>query len=482
MTRTRTGGVLLGLSLVAVSLSAVDLRLAVTAPVTALLAGLWLDRLRTAVLGFAATLGTGAVLAAVVPSPIAAGSRLVAVAVFGGMLPWLVGLVWRQSRELVRTGWERAAHLERAQWLAAEQARMRERARIAQDMHDALGHDLSLLALRAGALTLAADLPERHRAAAGDLRAGAAAAVARLGEVIGVLRTDADPAPARPAGTDVADLVAGAATSGLDVRLVVEGDPAGGPLPEHAVYRVVQEALTNVAKHAPDAATTVRIAYPPDGVEVEVVNEVAASGPRRGGRGGPRTAPKPGGYGLAGLRERVRLAGGTFTAGPHDGGFAVVARLPRTAVATEASTSTATAAASTPVSTPTTEPSPTSGHLRRARRRVGRAVLAAAVVPLLTFTVLTGVLWGWSFHVTGQAVLDRHSYAALRVGQTRAEIGALLPRRQAPQPPPAPRPPGEGVTCEYYAMTRNPFDNRSGDAYRLCFRAEVLITLDTLTW
>ncbi|WP_228985509.1 histidine kinase, partial [Streptomyces sp. DH12] len=105
---------------------------------------------------------------------------------FGGVLPWRGGRYWRQSRELTAAGWLRAARLEEKQRFAEERARLRERARIAQDMHDSLGHELSLLALRAGVLQVAPDLPERHRAAAADLRAAAADATDRLHRIIGV--------------------------------------------------------------------------------------------------------------------------------------------------------------------------------------------------------------------------------------------------------------------------------------------------------
>ncbi|WP_460917086.1 sensor histidine kinase [Plantactinospora veratri] len=142
---------------------------------------------------------------------------------FGGVFPWLVGRYHRQHRALVLAGWEQADLLEREQRGAAERVRMRERARIAQDMHDSLGHDLSLIALRAGALEVAADLDERHRRAAGELRASVALATDRLRQVIGVLRDDAEPAPTRPPGEQVDDIVARARAAGMAVRLVVEG-------------------------------------------------------------------------------------------------------------------------------------------------------------------------------------------------------------------------------------------------------------------
>ncbi|QFG19815.1 histidine kinase [Actinomadura sp. WMMB 499] len=108
-----------------------------------------------------------------------------------GVLPWLMGRYWRQYRELVRAGWERAERLEREQRIIAERERLRERARIARDMHDSLGHELALIAVRAGALQVADGLTERHRRAAAELRAGAAEATEHLREIIGVLREDA---------------------------------------------------------------------------------------------------------------------------------------------------------------------------------------------------------------------------------------------------------------------------------------------------
>ncbi|GAA1394163.1 hypothetical protein GCM10009639_27960 [Kitasatospora putterlickiae] len=283
--------------------------------------------------------------------------------------------------------------------------------------------------------------------------------------MIGVLRDETDAHAARgPADAGVPQLVAEAAAAGLDVRLTVTGEPDGLPrAAEHAAYRVVQEALTNVAKHAPGAPVAVRVGYSPDGAVVRVVN-----GPPPGG-GSP--GPVTGGRGLIGLAERVRLAGGTFGHGPRDdGGFEVRARLPR---------------AGAPAGGP--EPLPVSvspaGELRRARRRVGRMMAAVVLVPLTVALVLTAVLRGWTIQVTGRSVLDPADYASLRVGQDRATVQRFLPERQFPYHPSVGNPPpgGEGVTCEYYAMTAETFnDDRSGDAYRLCFRNDVLISLDAL--
>ncbi|MFD0280009.1 sensor histidine kinase [Kitasatospora sp. NPDC127111] len=455
----------------------------------AFLAGRRMERVRPAVVVLAVMVVLGVVAAVAVPAWMVPGTSFLSLLVCAGMAPWMVGRFWRQSQELVRAGWERAERLEREQRLVAEQARLRERARIAQDMHDALGHDLSLIALRAGALKLAPDLAEPHREAAREIRAGAGAAVERLAEVIGILRDPADDAPSRgPADAGVAQLVEESAAAGLDVRLIVTGEAGGLPrAAEHAAYRVVQEALTNAAKHAPGASVTVRVAHAPDGARVRVVNGPppvgrSAAGPSssRPGTGSPGTGspgtgspvtPVGGGCGLIGMAERVRLVGGTLRHGPGgDGtGFEVAVYLPRSG------------APAVPVPGPA--PVSPARELRHARRRVGRMLAATVLVPLATVLVLLAVLRGWAIYTAGRAVLDPADYALLRVGQDRAAVQRFLPDRQFPYHPEEGNPPprGEGVTCEYYAITAEPFNNdRSGDAYRLCFQADVLISLDAL--
>ncbi|WP_371640282.1 sensor histidine kinase [Streptomyces virginiae] len=176
-------------------------------------------------------LAAAVVAVLLVPTWLGWASQFVGLLLVAAMLPWFAGRFLRQYRELVRAGWERAARLEREQHLVAEQARLRERTRIAQDMHDLLGHDLSLIALSAGALKLAPGLSEDHRATARDIRARAGAAVDRLGEVIGVLREPSDLAPGPEPGaglTELEGLVDRAAAAGLDVRLRVEGEAAAG--------------------------------------------------------------------------------------------------------------------------------------------------------------------------------------------------------------------------------------------------------------
>ena len=223
---------------------------------------------------------------------------------------------------------ERAERAEAEQEARAEAARLAERTRIAREMHDVLAHRISLIALHAGGLEITErPRPEMTRQTAGLIRETARSALEDLRDVLGVLASGDTSAPLapQPRFADIASLVERSATAGVPVVLVP--NPAlslDTDVPEtvgRAAYRVVQEALTNIHKHAPTAAATVRLTGAPGiGLEVRVENLA------------PRTAvtPLPGsGSGLAGLRERVQVAGGSFEAGTTlRGGFLVLAWLP----------------------------------------------------------------------------------------------------------------------------------------------------------
>lgn len=198
-----------------------------------------------------------------------------------------------------------------------ESARSAERARIAREIHDAVGHHATLIAVEAAALA-ATTSEERTRETALRLRALAKETLAEMRAALGLLNAPRQPAEGY---SDLPRLVDRARAAGLAVRL---DDRPGSNLPPsvgRAVYRVVQEALTNVTKHAPGAAVQARLARQGDRVVVTVVNGPPA-----------RHAPPMtdhGGTGLHGLSERVRMVGGTLSAEPRpDGGFAVEARLP----------------------------------------------------------------------------------------------------------------------------------------------------------
>ena len=228
-------------------------------------------------------------------------------------------------RDLLTALRDRAAQAEEQQELRAEQAMLGERARIAREMHDVLAHKVSLIAMHAGALEVNAEAgPEQVRQTAGMIRTTAREAMEDLRDVLGVLRagTDGDGTDLAPPprGADIERIVEASRAAGVRTDLTMEVDEMPDAV-ARTVHRVVQEALTNVHKHARDAATSVRITGDgARGVTVEVVNRRPVGS----------AALLPGsGTGLLGLRERLALVGGTLESGPcPDGGWRVVAWLP----------------------------------------------------------------------------------------------------------------------------------------------------------
>ena len=226
---------------------------------------------------------------------------------------WLLGAYVRTRRQLVVELRQRAAD-------SAEAAASAERARVARELHDVLAHSLGVVVVQAEAAEEA--LARRPEVAAESLRSiqrTGREALVEVRRLVGVLREDeAVREPSRGAGA-VAELVRGVTAAGLPVELDVDGSVEGLPAaPDLAVYRIVQESLTNVLKHAGASRARVHIARRPDRVCVEVTDD---------GQGAPG-ADDGSGNGLRGMRERVTALGGTFSAGPErDGGFAVRAEL-----------------------------------------------------------------------------------------------------------------------------------------------------------
>ncbi|SPF06967.1 sensor histidine kinase [Streptomyces sp. MA5143a] len=244
------------------------------------------------------------------------------------VLPGAIGMLQGERIRAMDALRERNALLERANLLGESQARMQERARIAGEMHDLLGHRLSLIVLYAGALELRTrtTAPEINEQA-DLLRTTSRTALDELRTVLGILRLDGAErldGTERVVGTreDVGDLVTEARHAGLPLTLSWSGDDltdadAGV---RRAVNRIVRESLTNVHKHAPGAPTRLTVTVDADKLTIHVRNAAR-----------PPTVPPPSsGLGLAGLRERAHLAGGDFTAGtdPRTGDHVVTAELP----------------------------------------------------------------------------------------------------------------------------------------------------------
>lgn len=216
---------------------------------------------------------------------------------------------------------ERAARLEQEADRARTAAVQEERSRIARELHDVVSHDVNLMVLQASVerRMRAQGAPGSDEALA-SIEASGREALAELRRMLGVLRHDgAAPLAPQPGMDQVPELLAQAREAGLDVDLVI--DAGAGPLPPGlglTAYRIVQESLTNVVKHADGAHAVAAIRHDSECLEIEVVDD-----------GPGRTTPS-GGLGLVGMRERVSVYGGTLVAGPRpDGrGFRVLARIP----------------------------------------------------------------------------------------------------------------------------------------------------------
>jgi signal transduction histidine kinase len=234
-----------------------------------------------------------------------------------------LGVAIGARRVEVRFLRDRAESAEREQSARAAQARALERNRIAREMHDVLAHRISLVAIQAGVLDHRADLTaDENRMLVRGIADGSHQALEELRDVLGVLRADPDrPEPPQPSLDRIPELVADARTSGLVVTLTttVTGKPSDAV--GRTCYRIVQEILTNAAKHAPGAHVHVILkGTAGDELHVSVLNSPATQA---------TTRPPTSGFGLLGLTERIALAGGELDHHPTpDNGYLLTAQLP----------------------------------------------------------------------------------------------------------------------------------------------------------
>ncbi|MFF0837282.1 MULTISPECIES: sensor histidine kinase [unclassified Streptomyces] len=240
------------------------------------------------------------------------------------ILAVVAGLWMGNRRRLVEALNTQVEHLRIERELREEAARTAERSRIAAEMHDVLAHRLSLIALHTGVLsTRAASLPGPVAERLTLLRTASTEALADLRDVLGALHdrrpTVGDAVPA-PVLRDVRELVDQAREAGQQVDLQADGQPEQVPAAHRlALYRLVQEGLTNARKHAAGAPVRIRLTYGPPATVVEIVNPPGQAGEHNASSG----------FGLVGLGERVHALGGHLSAGPHGAGaWRLAARMP----------------------------------------------------------------------------------------------------------------------------------------------------------
>jgi signal transduction histidine kinase len=250
------------------------------------------------------------------------GNLALAVVVFS-LVPWLVGQALRRERHRNVALQKLAAELESQRELRERDAVAVERGRIARELHDIVGHAISLIAVQADAASkLMRRNPERAIEPLDAIQSTSRGALAEMRQLVGLLRENEAEAPLgpQPGIEDLEQLLEDARRSGLVVTFEVTGSRQLLPATlDLAAYRIVQEGLTNVRKHAKNAHARVRLLYEPNQIRIEVCND-----------GTPASDPAAaGGHGLLGIRERVTLLGGSIDARPQpNGGFAVRACLP----------------------------------------------------------------------------------------------------------------------------------------------------------
>jgi signal transduction histidine kinase len=264
---------------------------------------------------------------------------------------WLAPLVWGQSlasldsalnlggwlavlvvaAEVVRMRRERVAETRATRKVEERRRASEERLLMARDLHDVIGHNISMINVQAAVgLDLIDSQPEQARAALAAIKTVSKDALGELRGMLAALRQDGDEAPRSPApGLDqLGELIALTQAVGLHVALETTGLQVALPAAaDLTAYRIVQEALTNITRHAPGATVTIRIGYRPDAVLVEIVDtgcpDLTAVSPANG------AISVGNGTGIDGMRQRAAALGGGLEAGPRpEGGFRVAAWLP----------------------------------------------------------------------------------------------------------------------------------------------------------
>ncbi|MBW6434994.1 hypothetical protein KZ829_14730 [Actinoplanes hulinensis] len=315
----------------------------------------------------------------------------------------LTGSYLRLRQEFVEQGWARA-----------RAARLRERARIAADLHDTLGHDLTLLSLQAAGLQVTAP-DEQTREQAAALRAGSAAAIDTVRRIVDLLDVEAE--------ADVVAVLDRARAAGMTVEVT------GVPPADRFLARLVSEALSNAARHAPGTPVTVVF----NGRRVEIVNPVPPQGP-----------PRREGTGLSALAARVRRAGGSLAADRVDGRFRLVAEVP-----------------------PGIGEDHGRGDYDTGRLRIRRMLAGTVLIPGAALVVVATGFYAWAVR---DASMEEETFGALRVGMPRAAAVALLPAREAPIRFER----GYGPGCHYYTDGNYPLAYGN---YVVCFDGDRVVRL-----
>lgn len=424
-------------------------------------AGVVIGRWRTPVslvaVGVAAVLLTSTLIGLWVRSDAVRG-LVIGIAYVSCLILAMVAIaVPRARRSYVRRGWELAFAEAREHEARVAQAVSREREAMAGEIHDGLGHRLTLIAVQAARLSLDEALPERARVELQRIREHAAAASEELGETVALLAERSPGAGGSLSGLGIEDVVERARASGVavDCALAPEVAASVNDYTHAALMRAVQEGLTNAAKHAPGAAVRVAVEVVGDEVVLRMRNALA-----------PSPSSERGGHGLVALRHRIAILGGTLDV-EEGADFVLTVRLP---CAAAPSTRAADLGSS--------RLGVLAAEAARAERRHRRVARQAWLVPVVVAFVLGVVAAGYFVYNTVASVLPPERFAAIAVGDSHASAVSVLPPTQMLDAPRSALPEPAGAHCEYYESAVSFFERV--EVYRVCFADDRVVAVDTI--
>ena len=416
----------------------------IPAAVAGYLAGRHMAGLVPAVVTFSVVLTGSLPVSYVMPgtAPLGDWMASVLIALLVVVAPWWFGR-YRMLREEQR---------ESDAAILADRAQADERARIADDLHDTIGHELALIAVQAGALELGRDLSPAQRQQFRALREAAVRASDRLRDVVRMTRPGDGPSRLDPVGGEGIDaLVGGARDAGMRVEMHIDHAllAVADPLIAELAVRTVREGLTNAARHAPGAAVEIHVGRSDvDGMTASIRSAASTE-----------TGAQGSGHGIPSLRRRAELLGGSIDADPTPGGgFELRLRAPmRPETTGNGSRDAADPALRT--------------NARAVRRRVWQATIVPAVIlglALVGFAVVQAITFA-------HTAITSEVYESIELGATRAALAPLLPAG-TPGPVPIIAEPSspEGSECAYFAA-RDGWLHFTDATYRLCFDQGVLV-------
>lgn len=350
------------------------------------------------------------------------------------LLPWWIGRA-RRNALLFRA--QERQHV-------VVQAELRERARIAEAMHDQLGHDLALLALSTGGLQVSLEKGTAAHAQAARIREQADESIEHLHQIIGVLHDSAEQAPLAPVSASVDQLLAQTRAKGMKINFTAQG-PGSAAADHLLLHQVLQETLTNAAKYAPQETVDVVLDSRSNPLRLRVATPLA----------GPALPERAGATGLASLRRTLEANGGSLHVTRDNQRFEVVADIPLEQ-------------ARRPLVLPQVPVKKTAKRLM-------------LVLPLATVLVMAAGLYLLQDATNRATALDPSSYRQLQLGMTRAEVSEFVHAKGLDEPLPVieePAVPPE-AQCRYYAARTGVLDLGS-EMFRLCFTDDVLVSADHL--